>query len=205
MNNVTVCDKFKPTILEGQLCYSLNIAELREYPTKSDKSNGLLLLLDPKPYELIEKAGNSRGSEIGRQKFKVFVNTLAQYTSFGPGSYAMNTLKKMTGTKSFKQLPHHQKRCMVHNREECQTQKYLEKVQTECKCIPWVFQNNQVQNEIQNKVPSLICQEFAICEPEKERCVANQILKDKSCLVSCDGLYADIEDDSLKQNVGKGR
>ena len=144
MNNVTVCDKFKPTILEGQLCYSLNIAELREYPTKSDKSNGLLLLLDPKPYELIEKAGNSRGSEIGRQKFKVFVNTLAQYTSFGPGSYAMNTLKKMTGTVSFKQLPDHQKRCMIHDREECQTQKYLEQVQKECKCMPWALQTNQV-------------------------------------------------------------
>ena len=71
--------------------------------------------------------------------------------------------------------------------------------------MPWAFRNNQVQNEIQNKVPSLICQEFAICGPEKKTCVANQTLNDKSCLVSCDGLYADIEDDSLKQNVVKGR
>ena len=144
MNNITVCDKFQPTILEGQLCYSLDIAELKEYPTKSGKSNGLLLLLDPKPYEMTEKDGISRGSEIGGQNFKVFVNTLAQYTSYGPGSYAMNTLKKMTGTKSFKQLPHHQKRCMVHNREDCQTQKYLEQVQKECKCMPWALQTNQV-------------------------------------------------------------
>ena len=55
------------------------------------------------------------------------------------------------------------------------------------------------------KVHNPICQEFGICGPEKKMCLANQTLKDESCLVSCDGLYADIEDDSLKQNVVKGR
>ena len=49
-----------------------------------------------------------------------------------------------------------------------------------------------------------VCQEFASCGPEKETCVANQTLKDITCLVPCDGLYADIEDGSLKQNVMKG-
>ena len=44
-------------------------------------------------------------------------------------------------------------------------------------------------------------QEIAFCGPEKETCVANQTLKDKTCLVPCDGLYADISDDSLKQNI----
>ena len=104
MNNVTVCDKFKATILEGQLCFSLDIAKLEEYPTKLGKSNGLLLLLDPEPYQSIKNDKKSRGSKTGSQNVKVFVNTLAQYTSFGPGSYAMDTLKKMTGTKSFKHL-----------------------------------------------------------------------------------------------------
>ena len=39
------------------------------------------------------------------------------------------------------------------------------------------------------------------CGPEKESCVANQTLKDKSCLVPCTGLHADIADDSLKQTT----
>ena len=39
------------------------------------------------------------------------------------------------------------------------------------------------------------------CGPEKESCVTNQTLKDKSCLVPCTGLYADIADDTLKQNM----
>ena len=145
MNNITVCDKFQPTILEGQLCVSLGVAELKEYPTKSGKSNGLLLLLDTKPYQLIEKDRNFRGSKVSSPKFKVFVNTLAQYTSFGPGSYAMNSLKKMTGTKSFRQLLDSQKKCKVHNREDCQTEKYLAQVQKQCKCMPWALQTNKVK------------------------------------------------------------
>ena len=54
------------------------------------------------------------------------------------------------------------------------------------------------------------------CGPEKESCVGNQTLKDKSCLVPCTGLYADIPDDSnyqldrqnmanLEQNMMKGK
>ena len=40
-----------------------------------------------------------------------------------------------------------------------------------------------------------------MCGPEKESCVANQTLKDGEYLVPCDGLYADIADDSLEQNL----
>ena len=152
---MTVCNKFQPTILEGQLCYTLNIAKLRENPgilTKSGKQNGLFLLLDPKPYHLNRVDESIESSEVYDQNFKVFIHTLAQYKTFGPGSAAMSTLKKMTGTKSFKQLPGFQRKCLVHNREECQTQKYLDQVQTECNCMPWAFQNNQVKNEIQNKL-----------------------------------------------------
>ena len=48
-------------------------------------------------------------------------------------------------------------------------------------------------------IPNL--QEFNFCGPEKESCVANQTLKDKSCLVPCTGLYADIEDNFLKHTM----
>ena len=54
-------------------------------------------------------------------------------------------------------------------------------------------------------------QVFPFCDPKKENCVANQTLKDQSCLVPCAGLYADIVVDSFKQtslasdqNVMKG-
>ena len=47
----------------------------------------------------------------------------------------------------------------------------------------------------------LMFQTVVSCGPEKESCVTNQTLKDKSCLVPCTGLYADIVDDSLKQTT----
>ena len=119
LDNFKVCDKFQPTILEGQFCYFLDVARVhKEYPTKYGKSNGLRLLLDPYPYQLSPLDKNS-----GSRSFKVFIHTLGQYTSFGPGSYGMSTLKKMTGKANFKQLPDHQKKCLDLNREDCQTQK----------------------------------------------------------------------------------
>ena len=144
MDNMAVCDKFQPTILEGQLCHTLDIAKLVDFPTKSGKTNGLRLLLDPNPYHPNQPNKNTGGSKNVDQNFKVVVHTLAQYTSFGRGSYAMSTLKKMTGTTNFKKLPDHQKKCLAHNREDCQTQKYLEQLQKECKCIPWALRINQV-------------------------------------------------------------
>ena len=63
---------------------------------------------------------------------------------------------------------------------------------------------------------ALILQVFTACGPEREICVANKTLRDKTCLVPCTGLYADIADDSLiqslkqtvqafEQNVAKGK
>ena len=153
MDNLTVCDKFQPTILEGQICYTLDTAILKRNVTKSGKSNGLLLLLDPNPYSLNNKEVDAGGPEDSDQNFMVFIQTLAQYTSSGPGSYAMTMLKKMTGTKSFKKLPEDQRKCLFHNREECQTQKYLEQVQKECFCVPWALQTKQVKRQFYKKVP----------------------------------------------------
>ena len=105
-------------------------------------------LLDPKPYELkvIENSGSGTC-----QSFKVSTNTLAHYTAIGPGSYGMSVLKRMTGTKSFEQLPIDQKKCLVHNREECQTQKYLDQVQRECNCTPWALKTDQDKNQVKSK------------------------------------------------------
>ena len=121
---------------------------LVEKPTKSGKTNGLFLLLDPNPYQVNSDEKFVEDSKTGDQSFKVFIHTLAQSSMFGPGSYGMSSLKRMTGTESFKQLPDHQKKCLVHNREECQTLKYLDQVQRECNCTPWPLQTNQSKNQV---------------------------------------------------------
>ena len=145
---MTVCDKFESTILEGQLCYSMDISKLEEKITKSGKVNGLFLLLDPNTYQLHTSKKSVGGSKIGNQYFMVFIHTLAQFSTYGSGSYWMSALKKMTGTKGFKKLPDYQKKCSVHNREECQTEKYLEEIQGNCNCTPWSLQTFQRKNQV---------------------------------------------------------
>ena len=134
LNNLTVCDKFEPTIHEGHLCYSLDIGKSVKRSSKAGKINGLRVLLDPNPFRL--NVTTEKKADGQRQEIKVYVHTLAQCTAFGPGEYAMTALKRMKGTKSFKQLPDSQKNCQVHNREECETKRFLEEVRSNCNCIP---------------------------------------------------------------------
>ena len=148
LGNLTMCNKFQPTILDGQLCYSLDISKLEVGPTKTGKTNGLFLLLDPIPYQLDSRNKDSNIQMKKEQSFKLYIHTLSQFTAYGPGSFAMSTLKRMTGTKSFKQLPDHQKKCLVHNREECQTQKYLDQVQSNCGCLPWALVTDQQNHQV---------------------------------------------------------
>ena len=91
---------------------------------------------------------NAASAKLGTQNFKVFIHTLAQYTAFGSASFGMSALKKMTGTERFEQLLDHEKKCVVQNREECQTLKYLDQVQRECNCIPWALQADHGKNQV---------------------------------------------------------
>ena len=83
-----------------------------------------------------------------QQSFKVYIHTLEQFTACGSGTFAMSTLKRMTGTESFKQLPEKQKKCLVHNREDCQTQKYLDQIENNCGCTPWALKAAQQKHKV---------------------------------------------------------
>ena len=97
LRNLTFCDKFVPTILEGQLCYSLDVTTLERKPTNTGKRSGLFLLLDPNPYPIKSTDGNAKVARDEQESFKIYVHTLAGHTALGPGAYAMHTLKRMTG------------------------------------------------------------------------------------------------------------
>ena len=149
LGNITVCDKFEPLSLEGQLFYSLNVSKhVQKQKSNSGKANGLVLLLDSDPFQLNIANKKSDGLESEGKSFKVFIHTLAQYSTFGSGSYELSSLKRMTGTESFKELPDNQKECTVLNREECQNQKFLDAVQKNRKCIPWILQTGQSKIEV---------------------------------------------------------
>ena len=146
--NLTFCDKFQPTILEGQLCYSLDVTKLERKATKTGKRNGLFLLLDPNPYPMKSTDGRVRAARNDQESFKVYIHTLAPHTAYGPGAFAMHTLKRMTGKPSFYQMPDNQKECQVHNRENCQSELFLEHVRSDCGCVPWAYTTGNRSNRV---------------------------------------------------------
>ena len=151
LDNMTVCEKFKPIILEGQLCYSLDITKYKEDSTKTGKRNGLFFLIDNNPYQI-----NSSARRVDESKdqdtFKVYIHTLSQHTAFGPGAYAMQSLKSMSGTESFKELSDSQKKCQIHSREECQTEKFLDLVERNCDCLLWPLITNISKEKVKISV-----------------------------------------------------
>ena len=128
VDGFVACDQFQPTVLEGQRCYSLDLSKVGVGKSRAGKKNGLELVLD----------SNTPGNEEGVIA-RIHLGTLSPFTDYRNGSYAMSALKKMTGTKGFLGLPDAQKRCQIEPSDACNTQKFLEKVQTECHCRLWAL------------------------------------------------------------------
>ena len=74
---------------------------------------------------------------------RIYLNTLAPFTSYRSRSYAMSALKMMTGTKNF--LNKENKNCQIATFEACQRKRYMEKVRGECNCIPWAVWESMAQ------------------------------------------------------------
>ena len=79
------------------------------------------------------------------------IHTLTPFTAYGPGAFGMSSLNRMTGTTSFEELPENQKKCIVHNREECQTDKFFSQVKANCSCVPLprsLIMNDDIESQV---------------------------------------------------------
>ena len=145
----TVCSGFKPVILEGQLCYSIKPSTKNTDKTKTGMKNGLVLILDEGKPINHQKTKKNRKKTITSLNFetisqsessaRIYLNTLASFTGYRAGSYAMSVLKKMTGTNNFLELPFKDKKCRIETFEECHMPRYIAEVQKRCGCIPWAL------------------------------------------------------------------
>ena len=149
----TVCDQFRPTLLEGQLCYLINLNMTENRKAKSGLRYGLVLILDPSEKEPenteeIKEDITSLNFETvsnAKSSARIYLNTLASFTDYKSGSYGMFSLKKMTGMDNFLELPAEVNQCKVETFEECQAPKYIEEVQRKCGCIPWALNSTLSQ------------------------------------------------------------
>ena len=154
-----VCSSFQPTILEGQLCYKLQVNSTGA----EGKKNQLMLLLDynedrsiyaPQKTKWMQyiqggiaKKINSKiltlnmdgAADIQRKEAKVHINTLSSFRGFGSGTYKISDVKKMTN--DFLNMALEDRKCEVMPFEECRNQKLLE----ECNCDPLAIIRNLVR------------------------------------------------------------
>ena len=137
-SNLTFCKQFQPIVLEGQLCYTLNIEAIGVKSYIEGKRGRLLLALDPG-----NVSDNLAGNDEDEPPFKIYVHTLSYFTDHRAGTYTMKSLKYMKGTKSFKAMPENQKRCQVEDFEECRTRVFLRGVTERCHCQPWTLTSNK--------------------------------------------------------------
>ena len=147
----TVCSQFQPTVLEGQLCYSLNLSKIAQNRAKPGLKFGLVLILDPSEKEHTSLIENSdEMTSLSFETFtnvessaRIYLNTLASFSAYQAGSYALSALKKMTGTEGFLNLPSKVKGCKTETFEECHATRYIKEVHKQCGCVPWAIGLNQ--------------------------------------------------------------
>ena len=145
--NFTACSKFKPTILEGQLCYSLNLNLIdkdRKQKTETGKGAGLVIILDT-GMKQIDSMNSQESNEnplafgssgVDVSSARIYLNTLSSFTDHRAGQYAMSVLKKVTGTESFLKQTDEKKKCQTESLEDCQAKSSIYRIQKRCGCVP---------------------------------------------------------------------
>ena len=206
--NSVVCSKFKPTLLEGQLCYALNLTLIKTENSKAGQRDGLMFVID----QGITNGGRQKSgsflpskaeinnldledSEGDSNVARIYLNTLSSFTDTRSGSYAMSSLKKMTGTDSFLAQTEEQKKCRIETLEDCQAKNYLDNVQKQCGCVPWAL-NSALPSQVKlytNNWLSLNIQDVTFCPPSASGCYTAVLRNITGCTVSCTGLYADVQ------------
>ena len=158
--NFPVCNKFKPTIQDGQTCHALDINSVipkDDAKTKRGIENGILIAIDTDQRTAFQMEATSErtdpisgrlrvGKQISRRRATITISSLEKYTDTckshtGGCGYKMTTLKKMTGTDSFLGLSDDVKDCQIESKERCKNRKLFEKTQQMCGCLPWALKD----------------------------------------------------------------
>ena len=161
-----VCNSFKPTIFDGELCYSIDVSD----SIMSDDSNvgflkekKLLLAIDPESSLVDSETPNFSVSTaksklnlaniipqrdiIPSKSVSIHLNNLVRYTDARPGVYKLSQLKKMSGSDGFLGLPKETRQCQIEEQEKCKTRSFVDALQERCSCVPW-FLRSVIESQV---------------------------------------------------------
>ena len=142
-----VCNSFKPKMLDGELCYAINLSS-QMTKSKAGRGNGLLLAIDHgisiEPQ--IGKRAVAKRKDFLRTELKssgkrsrLHILTSHRHDDSRPGKYALKSLKVMAATDNFLAMPDDVKGCQIEAQEDCRSERYIQEVQKKCGCIPWAL------------------------------------------------------------------
>jgi hypothetical protein len=136
-------------MLEGQLCYTLNISSIlppTTKKTKNGKSNGIFFALD-----LTNDQGSYESKELDKNEYlqeddsnglsmmTIHIDTMSRISYSKAGMFVLTALKKMSGTTRFESLPDKTKNCHIESKTDCYIRRYTEEAKKQCGCVPWVL------------------------------------------------------------------
>ena len=148
-----LCSAFYPTILEGQLCYSITL----NTTSGQGKRNELMFLLDYNEDRSLQTSLETDDGKVSSNEVmnfdnavesiqsvsaKIHINTLSPYIGYGGGIYTMTGVKRMRAKEAFTKMSFKDRNCEVEHYESCRTRKLVE----ECNCIPGEVPSYQVQS-----------------------------------------------------------
>lgn len=155
-----VCNAFKPRIIDGELCYALNLKTLAlkgSLKSKAGRGKGLLLAIDngisiepevDKNIMEIKKGLIRTELKSTGKRARLHILTSHSFVDSRPGMYTMKNLKQMAGTDNFLAMPDDVKKCQIEPTEDCKGRRYVQEVQRQCGCIPW-SQSSLVFDEVE--------------------------------------------------------
>ena len=171
-----LCTAFSPALLEGELCYELDIDKIGGQVSRG-LYGGLVLLLDvtldrsigvgknkdftvnlpitqSRQYSTQLEIEKRSTSETLTMEPTFYVHTIQPF-SFVPNNldfnqYIMTSIKHMVGSDNFLALPDDKKHCSTTSSERCKQERFLEDLDKICGCIP--FGNTLIEDKISNKV-----------------------------------------------------
>ena len=132
-------------------------------------------------------------SEYDDNSVRIYLNTLSSFSDSRSGSYALSSLKKMTGTDGFLQQTDAQKKCRNEFFEDCQTQSYIYTVKKKCGCVPWALSSAVPAKVLYTLKFNFHPQDFQICSVRNLSCYTAVPRYFPNCGIPCKGLFADVE------------
>ena len=142
-------------MLEGQLCYQLNLNKTR---SGAGKENQLMLVLDSNEDRSLQTSSSQVEENLTKEDssgltmdlgipyksageaVKTRIGTLSHKNHFSGGICKMTAVKRMSAKPDFLKMPFGDRKCTGELYEDCRTRKLLE----ECNCVPWELPGYQV-------------------------------------------------------------